>query len=1364
MSLEDIRAFVAALPQDQQPQDGEQLARILVRAKNLTAYQAQQIYAGRASSLVLGNYVVLDKLGEGGMGMVLRAEHKRMKRKVALKVLSPAALKSDDAVERFHREVEAAAKLNHPNIVTAFDADESGGVHFLVMQYVAGRDLSVLVKDKGPLSPEKAIACVLQAARGLEFAHREGVVHRDIKPANLLLDNEGVVQILDMGLARLDSNDADQADLTGSGQIMGTVDYMAPEQAMSTKSADGRSDVYSLGSTLWYLLCGTAAYQGDSLMAKMLAHREAPIPSLQQVCPAASAELAAVFEKMVAKQPEDRYQTMTEVIAALTPLAPTGSTPSIHFDNSESRELRTFLEADPAGLEPGELSGLATGRMQTATTEQLGATLDIHSPATDTSPKTQDMLAPTLATPLQQKKPATATLWRNRRVTIGLGVVVAMAFLLFIAATVFFFQTPNGGTLRIEITDPEIEVAVKGTTIVVKGAEKKDVVLQPGKHVLHVQRGDFAFDTTSLILKKGETVIVRAELVDGDVQVVHNGQMIGSTNVRPAENSKPNYLLQFDGVDDYVEFSWPKFDATAPFTIEALVQGGRQNPPYGGIVLTANTQNTSIFIDVDTAGVPEGGRMEKGVLHSTFDVTAVDRIAAKPTPVAIVWDGRELALFFDGQLTAKGPKGTYKPGGHYPKQALLGAAIVERDNQRSLQSFFRGSIDELRISSVARYTKSYTPEAHLAVDEHVFALYHFDEGAGLVLRDASGNDRHGAIHGAKWLAAHVPSDDALATASNSNAPPIAVAPFSAASAKVHQQGWAKHLKISLRTINSIGAELILIPPGRFMMGSTEEDIDHYVDRETSFKSSWIQSEGPRHEVELTQTIQMSAHEITQSQWTQVMGSNPSHFNKNGPERYQQLVVGVTTDQLPVEFVNYYDVVEFCNKLSAREGLPAFYQIEGDQVTGLGGTGYRLPWEAEWEFACRAGTDTRYAFGDPARVDEHAWYVKNSAERPHRVGQLKPNPFGFYDMHGNVSEWCGDRGGSYTAALAKNPTGPLEGDLRITRGESWYTDIDYLRTAARVSLKPEKPNVGRGFRIARTADRRRLVETPPRAVAPFDTATAKRRQTAWSEHLNTPVEKSIEIATGVNLEMMLIPPGEFRMGSSAKAIESFSAKAKAEEDRNAAYVSSLADHEGPEHAVVISQPFYLAKLEFTQAQWLAVMGDNPSEFGDRPENPVEMVNFIEVGQLIEKLNTLSSIGEARFSLPTEAQWEYACRAGTESPWVCEESELVKHAWYKPNAPDETKPCGKLLPNPFGLHDMHGNIWEWTADWSSETYYERSPKQDPRGPANGIKRVLKGGGWGWTAQGSRAAIRNAIAPKMRFNGTGFRLLLTIEPPKN
>jgi len=303
--------------------DPRALALELVQQQKLTRYQAAVLCQGKSKGLVLGNYVILEKLGAGGMGMVFKARHRRMDRVVAIKVLPPAVGQSEHAVRRFRREAEAAAKLHHPNIVAAYDADQAGGVHFLVMEYVAGTDLSRLVKSRGPLPVEQALSCILQAARGLAHAHQAGIVHRDIKPGNLLLDTQGRVKVLDMGLARIDGGDntpggdSGTDELTKSGSILGTTDYMSPEQALNTKRADQRADIYSLGATLYCLLIGRPMYRGETAMEKLLAHREQAIPELQAARADVPVALDAIYQRMVAKAPEDRYPSMTALIADL---------------------------------------------------------------------------------------------------------------------------------------------------------------------------------------------------------------------------------------------------------------------------------------------------------------------------------------------------------------------------------------------------------------------------------------------------------------------------------------------------------------------------------------------------------------------------------------------------------------------------------------------------------------------------------------------------------------------------------------------------------------------------------------------------------------------------------------------------------------------------------------------------------------------------------------------------------------------------------------------------------------------------------------------------------------------------------------
>jgi len=313
LPIEEVQALRARLPKNQHT-DIRALAAELVRRGQLTEYQATLLCQGRTRGLVLGNYVLLDRLGAGGMGTVYRARHRRLQGVIALKVLPPTILRSiPTALARFQQEARAAARLHHPNIVSVLDADKFGDVHFLVMEYIAGTDLAQLVRRRGPLSVTAAVDCVVQAARGLGCAHAAGIIHRDVKPANLLVDHRGVVRVLDLGLARMEPGPAG-TDRIEEGKLVGTKEYMAPEQAADPRCADARSDVYGLGCTLYYLLTGEHLYGDGTPTETLRAHRDQAIPSLRARCREVSEGLEAVYERMVAKDPSDRYPGMAEFI------------------------------------------------------------------------------------------------------------------------------------------------------------------------------------------------------------------------------------------------------------------------------------------------------------------------------------------------------------------------------------------------------------------------------------------------------------------------------------------------------------------------------------------------------------------------------------------------------------------------------------------------------------------------------------------------------------------------------------------------------------------------------------------------------------------------------------------------------------------------------------------------------------------------------------------------------------------------------------------------------------------------------------------------------------------------------------------
>jgi eukaryotic-like serine/threonine-protein kinase len=296
------------------------LAARMVAAGLLTQFQAEQILLGKHRGFSIGKYLVLERIGSGGHSNVYLGEHLVVKRRVAIKVLPTARSENPAALARFYREARAAGSLDHPNLVKAHDVDCDNGVHFLVMDYVDGSSLQQIVARFGPLSIERAAHYIRQTAQGLQAAHSAGLVHRDIKPANILLDRQGVVRVLDLGLARFFCDNQDPLTLKfESSNVLGTADYVAPEQALNSHEVDGRADIYSLGATFYFLLAGRPLFPEGKATQKLIWHQTRQPTPLRQLRREVPAELARVIERMIDKKRQRRYQTVAEVIEGLTP-------------------------------------------------------------------------------------------------------------------------------------------------------------------------------------------------------------------------------------------------------------------------------------------------------------------------------------------------------------------------------------------------------------------------------------------------------------------------------------------------------------------------------------------------------------------------------------------------------------------------------------------------------------------------------------------------------------------------------------------------------------------------------------------------------------------------------------------------------------------------------------------------------------------------------------------------------------------------------------------------------------------------------------------------------------------------------------
>jgi eukaryotic-like serine/threonine-protein kinase len=318
LSERQLAEIKAKMLQGDYPIDSVELAEALVREKVVTSFQARRFLSNRPHGLIVGRYVILDRIGSGSMGRVYKAHHAMMDRTVALKIIAPEIASNDRVVARFQREMKLVGRLDHPNVVRAFDADQINKVLYIVMEYVPGRSLGELIKKK-PIPAVDMIEYAFQAALGLAHAHEQGIVHRDIKPSNILLTEDRRIKILDLGLGVLMEADSGATFATADGIAVGTVDYMSPEQACG-REVDGRSDLYGLGCSMYHLMTAKLPFPGSSpieRLGKRISGRHVPIT---EHLPDLPSGFVRVIDKLLAHKPHERYPTAADAAQALEAL------------------------------------------------------------------------------------------------------------------------------------------------------------------------------------------------------------------------------------------------------------------------------------------------------------------------------------------------------------------------------------------------------------------------------------------------------------------------------------------------------------------------------------------------------------------------------------------------------------------------------------------------------------------------------------------------------------------------------------------------------------------------------------------------------------------------------------------------------------------------------------------------------------------------------------------------------------------------------------------------------------------------------------------------------------------------------------
>lgn len=476
----------------------------------------------------VGAYELLDELGRGGMGTVYRAKHRQLGKIQALKIIHGPSNLTPEIRARFRREVQAIGALKHPNIIAAHDADFEGDVPYLVMDYVEGESLAEIqkrLKSEGKtVSVGAACELVRQAAVGLQYAHDQKITHRDIKPGNMMLDGEGVVRVLDLGLARLgtqdDASEHEATELTRGGQILGTPDYMSPEQLQSSREVDARTDVYALGATLFSLLVGRPAYRGqpgESFIAKAARILHEPVPGLRKLLPELPRPLADIIQKCLAKSPDERYQTAGELAEALSKWASPDAVKAL---------LPSYTPS------PEQPSNTPAGRSDT--------------------------------TPSRSNLPP--------RILIGVAAAIMLP-LLILAGVLLTLKLPGGGELIVECDDPQAKIHV----VAVKDGQREALSLtQEANNKFRLSEGrwtiliegidaaEFALSENEVVINGGTQAAVRVMRRDTPMVNSSNAELTRSTaptineSAQPQSAQVPQIATSSEGESPETVVDWPQ--------------------------------------------------------------------------------------------------------------------------------------------------------------------------------------------------------------------------------------------------------------------------------------------------------------------------------------------------------------------------------------------------------------------------------------------------------------------------------------------------------------------------------------------------------------------------------------------------------------------------------------------------------------------------------------------------------------------------------------------------------------------------------------------------------------------------------------
>ena len=935
----------------------------------------------------LGGFEIVEELGKGGMGAVYKAWNPRLESYVAIKTLIPQLAANDAFIKRFQREAKLGAKLHTPHAVRVFDVGEEDGVQYIIMDYIEGESLADVLSRETKLDEKAACAITADAARALEAAQKQNIIHRDIKPANIMVDREGMVKLADLGIAKqLTAPEDDEASkqLSLTVGVIGTPTYMSPEQATGL-NLDFRTDIYSLGATLYHLVCGGPPYQGVTPQAIMVKVAHDPVPDPRLANPELSQPVAGVICKMMSKAPGLRYQTHAELIADLESCAQ-GRRPKASYVRTV-----TCLAGPPptedalpraavphrwrmlwfAGAAALLLAVIAAGVIWSFNREPATPSQSLREgPPAQPAGRRSNLPVPpepkppkpvTLADVVPTKSQAEMAWDRVRGLERGqgFGAFLVRAESTYRTAAEFYQQTAFG----------EAKAAYEKLLAECRGLTQRETERRAAM-AAKVR----AEDASKAAVRAGAEHEAAALFKGGGDLAKAASEKFESGALSDAERGWRRAEEQYAKAQEHAQAAQRRRTAKAAYQAALRRYDRRKLEQYGGAAWQRVAQAVNA---AEAAGVADA----KALMEGARGYERAAKLLAAADKAADV----ELRRRYDSAMQ-KG-KELFTRGKWRDAESAFGEAlkVPGYDNDRKAKEAIARAIGG-REAEGRRV-------AYEAALKEAQAGYARARGTRNVRLWQSVKDR--AERAVKTGHTETAEAQRLIAEANKHLRP----PWAKVSDRQIQVAAKAGVPVAkeIDLGGGVTMKFVYIPPGRFVMGGR-------VGRPRGSVGSVRPSE-PRHPVVIRCGFYMGIHEVTQAEWRAVMGSNPSRLKG---------------DTKPVEWVSWNDCQEFIRKLNAR-----------------GSGRFRLPTEAEWEYACRAGTTTKYYWGELIN-DAYAWHDGNSGKRTHAVGRKLPNAFGLYDMSGNVLEWCQSKSPGYEYPYRPDDgRESLQGNTnRILRGGSW----------------------------------------------------------------------------------------------------------------------------------------------------------------------------------------------------------------------------------------------------------------------------------------------------------------------------------------